>query len=273
MPKAGATPAPARAQSPARGPAVASPTATPASPRASATTAASPVAARQKRARADDAEPAKGEPRTFTVFDSSIGFKGGRYISKTPEAAARKAGRQLFRRFFRDPASEGVTVAPVVDFSIRETGDGDAKKAIRKYEATRETKDTPDMVERKGAALPIPHLYTYKIKARGLMPVAEVAQLALAAKRRRRTVAKTGDAPVAPPAPAPAPAKTSAAAPAKASTATPAPDAPPPAKRAKKAPPTTPPPAAPPAAAASPSGKTHKTNAAKGGVRSPIAAL
>lgn len=35
--------------------------------------------------------------RSFTIEDSSVDVTGGRYISKTPAAAAKKAAHQLFK--------------------------------------------------------------------------------------------------------------------------------------------------------------------------------
>ncbi len=67
--------------------------------------------------------------KTYTVESSSVNEMGGRYVSKTPSAAARKAATKLFKK-----ASKGTQSK--VTFCLRETTADSAKKEFH-YVATR----------------------------------------------------------------------------------------------------------------------------------------
>lgn len=70
--------------------------------------------------------------RSFTVASSSIGSVGGRYKSKNPSAAAKKAATKLF-------AKKNVAK---IQFSLRESTRGSDKK-VYEYTAIRETLTKP----------------------------------------------------------------------------------------------------------------------------------
>lgn len=69
--------------------------------------------------------------RVYTVVESSVGTTGGRYSGVTPEQAARKAGRILFRKANDELES--------VKFTIRETG----TQNERSYETVRVMRQNP----------------------------------------------------------------------------------------------------------------------------------
>lgn len=106
--------------------------------------------------------------RSFTVSESSIGFSGGRYISKTPEAAAKKAGRQLFRK----KEAAGLlkrSKAPKITFVVSETTRekaGVRRTEPRKYTVTRIQKAKPDVFVRGGVEIVVN--FDYKVTAGGL---------------------------------------------------------------------------------------------------------
>jgi len=70
--------------------------------------------------------------RSFTVDSSSIGVTGGRYKSKVPSSAAKKAASKLFAK--KNTKS--------MEFQIRETTRG-SDKQIYAYKAIRETLAKP----------------------------------------------------------------------------------------------------------------------------------
>ena len=65
--------------------------------------------------------------RSFTVLGSSINVGGGRYMSKSPAAAAKKAASKLFAK--KQPKQ--------IKFDLRETTRGSDKK-VYNYIAVRE---------------------------------------------------------------------------------------------------------------------------------------
>jgi len=64
---------------------------------------------------------------SYTIEDSSIGHKGGRYISKTPLAAARKVATQLYK-LIKSETSYKKFSGKSISFSIRRTTAGGNKK-------------------------------------------------------------------------------------------------------------------------------------------------
>ena len=87
--------------------------------------------------------------RTFTEVKND-----GRYISKTPAAAAKKAGRQLIKRSGR----KGKIV------SIRETTAGSAKKVFT-YKVKKVKIKSPVVIDRKNGDSTI---YKYKLVAKSM---------------------------------------------------------------------------------------------------------
>jgi len=71
--------------------------------------------------------------RSFTVSNSSIKESGGRYISKTPSAAAKKAASKLFAKKDKDAKNKTNSVK----FDLRESTRGSDKK-VYTYTAVRE---------------------------------------------------------------------------------------------------------------------------------------
>ena len=76
---------------------------------------------------------------TYTIEKSESGFVGGRYNSKTPGGAAKKAATRLFKN----------TNKKVIKFTIRQTTQGSDKK-LYKYEAKRIKLDKPVVITIKG---------------------------------------------------------------------------------------------------------------------------
>lgn len=178
--------------------------------------AGSQPAAKRSRARrepsADGTPPTVKQERAFTVFSSTIDHLGGRFISKNPESAAKKAGHQQFRKLDAWGKAAPETTpsgVPVIKFALRENGE---KNKVRKYAVTREEKESPDRVIRviKGGnpdksdkTIEIIHRYNYDVSPLGEMPPEEVSEIS-AARRKRRT--KSPEPPVEEAKPAPRPA-------------------------------------------------------------------
>ena len=80
----------------------------------------------------------EGEYDSFTIYQSSIGEKGGRYISKTPYSAANKAANRLFK----------ATSSNTLNFIIQKTTNGSNKKFYA-YSATRTKLAKPQYVFKK----------------------------------------------------------------------------------------------------------------------------
>lgn len=97
-----------------------------------------------------------GEYRSFTVEGSSIGFEDGKFVSKSPSAAAQKIGRKLFRLIAKEPGYARFKTDSVVQFIVRETTQGSSHK-IFAYEGHKKKLSKP--VERK-----LPNGETYIIE-------------------------------------------------------------------------------------------------------------
>lgn len=81
--------------------------------------------------------------RTFTISESSIGFKGGRYTSKTRAAAAKKAATRLSKMLeASNPSKAGQTIT----FSLRESTRGSDRK-VTCYEGKRVPLKTPRTIK------------------------------------------------------------------------------------------------------------------------------
>jgi hypothetical protein len=88
--------------------------------------------------------------RSFTVVAANHGKNGGRYMSATPMAAAKKAGRQLF--------NETKKTIRTIHFVVRETTRGSAKKEF-KYVITKHKLAKPKTIERGGVKVHVHHEY------------------------------------------------------------------------------------------------------------------
>jgi spore coat protein U-like protein len=100
-----------------------------------------------------------GEKRTFTVDSSNVEEKGGRYTSKNPLSAAKKAASQLFKK----AAKTKHKTKKQLKFDLRETTNGTDKK-IMKYVAKRVKLAQPKVVEIMGSKI----TYNYKIVVRAV---------------------------------------------------------------------------------------------------------
>lgn len=100
----------------------------------------------------EDFEPIMGGAgkRSFTVVAANHGKNGGRYLSATPMAAAKKAGRQLF--------NEAKKTIRTIHFVVRETTRGSAKKEF-KYVITKHKLAKPKTIERGGVKVHVHHEY------------------------------------------------------------------------------------------------------------------
>lgn len=92
---------------------------------------------------------------SYTVYKCSTGFSGGRYISANPLSAAKKAAS----RAFKGTRSNTLTIV------LKQTTSG-SKKKFYKYEATRETLETPVVVVLDGNT--IEYKYNIEVKAMDL---------------------------------------------------------------------------------------------------------
>jgi Fe-S oxidoreductase len=91
--------------------------------------------------------------RSFTEVKND-----GRYISKDPVSAAKKAARQLIKRSSRSVARKGKVI------SVRETTNGSAKK-VYTYKVKKVKVKSPVVVERKDGTSTI---YKYKMVAKSM---------------------------------------------------------------------------------------------------------
>jgi hypothetical protein len=60
------------------------------------------------------------DQRSFEIEDSSIGHRGGRYVSTSPAAAGKNAGKTLFRLIDNEPEYAALKGATAVVMRIRE---------------------------------------------------------------------------------------------------------------------------------------------------------
>lgn len=104
-----------------------------------------------------EAEPAK---RTFTVVGTGVkGVSGGRYVSRDPTSAARKAGRQIYKKLSEYQIKSRIKNGkPSIKFILRETTRDSLKKTFS-YTVERKTLLEPVLVNG------ILRKYTYDIKS------------------------------------------------------------------------------------------------------------
>ena len=88
----------------------------------------------------------KSDKNSYTVYRSSTGFKGGRYISTNPLSAAKKAASRAFK------ASRANSLTIV----LKQTTSGSNKKYY-KYEATRKSLKKPIVVNLNGNQVEYKH--------------------------------------------------------------------------------------------------------------------
>lgn len=94
------------------------------------------------------------DKRTFTIDSSNVQEKGGRYTSKNPISAAKKAASQLFKKAAKSKTQ--------ITFELRETTKGEDKK-IHKYTAKRVKLAKPKVITIMGNE--ITYRYTVQVKA------------------------------------------------------------------------------------------------------------
>ena len=99
------------------------------------------------------------DKRTFTVDSSNVQECGGRYTSKSPSAAAKKAASQLFKKAAKTKHKSKKQIT----FDLKETTSGSDKK-IMKYVAKRVKLATPKVVEVMGTKI----TYNYKIEVKAV---------------------------------------------------------------------------------------------------------
>lgn len=95
--------------------------------------------------------------RKFTVEKSSIGESGGRYISETPSAAAKKAASRLFAK---------KTDLKPIKFTLRETTRG-SSKPVYEYTASKEKLKNPStriIKDKNGNEKKIENKYIIKLQ-------------------------------------------------------------------------------------------------------------
>ena len=90
---------------------------------------------------------------TYTVEKSETGFTGGRYKSKSPAGAAKKAASRIFK----------TTNKKTITLTIRETTQGSNKK-LHKYEAKHIKLPKPIIIKIKGVEIK----YEYKTEVKSL---------------------------------------------------------------------------------------------------------
>ena len=100
-----------------------------------------------------------GDKRTFTVESSNVQESGGRYTSKNPLSAAKKAASQLFKK----AAKTKHKTKKQITLSLRETTVG-SDKTVYEYVAKRIKLKTPKVIEIKGVK--IVYKYTIDVKAK-----------------------------------------------------------------------------------------------------------
>jgi hypothetical protein len=131
---------------------------------------------------------------TYTIAGSTIGFDGGRYKSKTPSAAAKKAGTRLFKE-----AESKKKKINEVKFFLRQTTRG-SKHTIYQYHVIRKKLATPSVVTIGDKKI----VYNFEIKVTPCqmseaevksckMPVAAPQKAAKSPKKAAKKTKKGGD--------------------------------------------------------------------------------
>lgn len=98
--------------------------------------------------------------RTFTIQGSDLGFEGGRYKGTSPQLAARKAAKQLFRMVEnkkKDPKLhkyEKYASHKKIKFILREASRGSDKNTFY-YEAHIEKLPEPKVIKRNGVEITV----------------------------------------------------------------------------------------------------------------------
>lgn len=133
----------------------------------------SPKKKTQKVASTEDGTTTSNGKRSFKILRSSTGKVGGRYLNLSPDAAARKAGRQLFSDIKKNDPDKFDRMAQDQErhtFTLVETTRGTTasrKSAPREYAVTLKKKKNPVLVKR-GDSTPIPYAYDHIIESFGV---------------------------------------------------------------------------------------------------------
>jgi hypothetical protein len=135
--------------------------------------APSPKAKKATTAQTNDEGTTGNGKRSFKILRSSTGKVGGRYLNLSPDAAARKAGRQLFSDIKKNDPDKFDRMAQAQErhtFTLVETTRGTAacrKSAPREYAVTLKKKKNPIIVQR-GDSTAIPYAYDHIIESFGV---------------------------------------------------------------------------------------------------------
>lgn len=105
---------------------------------------------------------AKKASRYFKVAGSGIGFEGGRYSGETPEQAARKAGRQLWRKVETESEYKRFDKTSVLKFILVETTQGSSKRTYS-YKVEKKRKPAPEKIALNGVTFV--SNFDYKVSA------------------------------------------------------------------------------------------------------------
>eukprot|EP00960_Hanusia_phi_P053859 762478-Hanusia_phi.AAC.10 len=95
---------------------------------------------------------------TYTVAGSAIGFAGGNYKSDAPMAAAKKAGRQLFRKVQSDDKYAKHKNKTTIKFVLRQKATGNPGKQFS-YVVTQKKLKTPKIITRGNTEIKIEFAY------------------------------------------------------------------------------------------------------------------
>ena len=108
--------------------------------------------------------------RSFTIEGSSVGFEGAKLVSKTPGAAAQKAGNKLFNLVKKDAGFSRFKNVSVIQFIIREQTLGSIHKTFP-YDARVVKLDVPitrEFPNKKDPSNPIVYKIDHKVKIKAL---------------------------------------------------------------------------------------------------------
>lgn len=122
---------------------------------------------------------------SYTIETSNIGHDGGRYISKTPLAAARKVATQIYKLIKTDAKYKKYS-GKSITFSIRRTTSGSNKK-IYEYTAKQIKLAKPIEIEINGKKI----LYKNKIDVKKKKSTTSLSVKKTSASKSKTTTKKT----------------------------------------------------------------------------------
>lgn len=123
--------------------------------------------------------------KNFTIVGSGIEFKGGKYVGKDRNTAAKKAGTALFQRLSNPSKYKNGSVfekygdKKSIKFILRESTAGSNNKTTA-YEVKRTKLSTPKVVEIKGVKI----TYQYKYETTPLKSSLEQAEKDIVKEQR-----------------------------------------------------------------------------------------